>query len=351
MNGLRVAYVVNVFPKLSETFIAAEVAELVRRGVDVRVVSLRRPVEDLRHDVAEAVLGRVVHAPADPGAVLRDFRPQLVHAHFATEPAAAARDVAARLAVPFTFTAHGYDIHRRPPADFAERAAAAAAVVTVSKANARAIVERHGVPAGHVRVIHCGIDTERFRPNGGPADPPRIVAVARLAKVKNLPLLLQACAALKAKGLDFRVAVVGDGPERDELAAARRRLGVSELVDLVGPAVQSEVSAWWQRAAVGVLTSTSEGMPVSLMEAAACGVPVVATAVGGTPEVIEHGVTGLLTPSGDPLALAAGLERLLRDRALASGLGAAARQRAEERFSVAASVDRLLELWHERALT
>src|SRR5438046_5750844 len=199
----RVAYVVNVFPKLSETFIAWELAELQRRGVEVRIPSLRQPSEQLRQEiVTEASLGeRVVYDPREFRAALREFQPELLHAHFATEPAAAARELAAELQVPFTFTAHGYDIYRKPPADFARRAGAASAIITVSEANARYIVKTFGVPAAHTHVIPCGVDGERFSPRGERLEPPHVVCVARLKPVKNLGLLLEACGALQARGM------------------------------------------------------------------------------------------------------------------------------------------------------
>ena len=126
MMPSRVAYVINVFPKLSETFIAGELAELHRRHVGLRVLSLRQPVEILRHDfIARAGLDKITcYDPAKFPALLREFKPQMLHAHFATEPTAAARELAQEIGVPFTFTAHGYDIRRKPPPDFAERAAA-----------------------------------------------------------------------------------------------------------------------------------------------------------------------------------------------------------------------------------
>src|SRR5439155_18192535 len=101
------------------------------------------------------------------------------------------------------------------------------------------------------------------------------------------------------RGVNFRAVLIGDGPCRGALEETRSRLGLQEIVQMPGPAEQSEVLKWWQRATVGLLMSDQEGMPVSLMEAAACGVPVVATAVGGVPEMVEDGVTGLLVPAGD----------------------------------------------------
>jgi glycosyltransferase involved in cell wall biosynthesis len=276
---------------------------------------------------------------------LHEFRPDLIHGYFATQPAATARELAGDLGVPFTFGAHAHDIYRRPPEDFADRAAAARAIVTVSEANARYIARVFGVPPARIHVIPCGIDTERFRPGEEKAWPPTIVCVARLVPVKNHELLLEACADLRERGLDFRCVLVGDGRSRGHVETTRARLGLESVVELVGVAEQAEVLAWWQRATVAVLTSDSEGMPVALMEAAACGVPAVATAVAGVPELIEDGVSGLLAPAGDRRALAAALERLLRDPVLSARMGAAGRRRAEERFSLRLQVDRLLALW------
>lgn len=343
MTPRRIAYVVNCLPKLSQTFVENEVAELRRRNVDVHVLSLRLPADEPRHGILSA---DGVHYDARTfSSLLRSFRPQLVHAHFATEPTAVASTLATDLDVPFTFTAHGYDVYRRPPSDLAARASAAAAVVTVSNANARHLETAYGIDRRRISVLPCGVDTTRFRPGGIRADPPHVVCVARLVPVKNLRLLLEACRMLRERGREFRCVIVGDGRSRDELVALRDRLQLKRVVDLVGPAPQRDVLAWWRRAAAAVLTSDSEGLPVSLMEAAACGVPALATAVGGTPEVVEDGVTGLLVPPGDATAVASALDRLLQDTRSAACLGAAARRRIEERFSLARQVDGLVSLW------
>jgi len=379
MTPQRLVYVLKTFPKLSETFIAGELAELRRRGIELRILSMLPPREELRHDIIRSagLEQLTVYEPEKFASLVCEFRPQLLHAHFATESTATARELAVRADIPFTFTAHGYDIHRKPPPDFRERAMAARAVVTVSEANADYIARTFGVPREHMRVIPCGVDTEVFYPlkssqptpspsqegsAGAPAmvssppgrgqgwvqsQKPLLVCVARQVKVKNLGLLLAACAELQRRAVEFRCAMIGDGPLREELKAKRAELGLESIVEMPGAAEQGEVLRWWQSAAVAVLTSDNEGMPVSLMEAAACGVPAAATRVGGVSELVRDGETGLLAPAGDARGLADALERLLRDAALRARFGAAARRRAEEKFSIARQVGQLLALWSE----
>ena len=145
----------------------------------------------------------------------------------------------------------------------------------------------------------------------------------------------------------FRCVSVGDGVCRGELEQRRSELALDEFVEFVGAQEHSQVLAWWRRARVAVLTSEGEGMPVCLMEAASCGVPAVATSVGGVPELVGDGVTGLLAPAGNAPALADALQRLLENPAEAAALGRAARARAVERFSLARQVDELLAAWNE----
>lgn len=347
----RVACIVSHFPVISQTFVASELIELRRRGVEVRILALHRSEEVCHRFIVRAGLpamityGRDRFLPA-----LRDFEPDLLHAHFATEATAEARKLAAQLALPFTFTAHGYDIYDRAPEDFSERAAAAAAVVTVSRENARQIVRRFGVDRQRIRVIPCGVNLRRIRrtPAVRPLDEaPAIVCVARHEPVKNLTLLLEALGALRQRGTEFKAVLIGDGSCRNAIEAARRHLGLELHVEIKGASDHDGVLRWWRRASVAVLCSHREGLPVSLMEAAACGVPAVATRVGGIPELVQDGVTGVLTPAGDAPALADGLARLAGDPELRTAMGRAAHQRVEELFSVHRQVDAMLQLWSE----
>ena len=190
--------------------------------------------------------------------------------------------------------------------------------------------------------ISSALRRGRRRP---PSAAPTIVSVARHMPVKNLELLVEACAILRDRAIEFKCILIGDGPGRGRLEEEVRRLRLEHHIKLKGEMVRDEVLQWWRRAAVGVLSSHSEGMPISLIEAAACAVPAVATAVGGIPELVENGVTGLLVPPRDTAALADALSRIVTRPTLGRELGQAARRRAVERFSLSRQVDRLIALW------
>jgi glycosyltransferase involved in cell wall biosynthesis len=352
MTPRRIAYVLNIFPKISETFIAGEIAELRKRGVEICILSLLPPRNEPRHEiVSSAGLDRITNYDvASFGKMVRDFRPQLIHAHFAKEATGKARELSVEFGIPYSFTAHGYDIYRKPPADFYERAMAARAVVTVSEANANYIHATFGVPKSHLHVVSCGVDISFFHPERArrvQTDLPLFVCLARAVEVKNLPLLLEACAILRSRSVSFRCVLAGDGPLHSQLLQLRDKLQLTDIVEMPGVVTQTQALQYWHQAIVGILTSDNEGMPVCLMEAAACGVPVVATAVGGIPELVLNGETGILCERGNAVQIADAIASLLTDAEKRRRIAAAARKRAQERFSIVRQVDELQQIWAE----
>jgi glycosyltransferase involved in cell wall biosynthesis len=165
------------------------------------------------------------------------------------------------------------------------------------------------------------------RHEGGP---PLIVAVGRLAEPKDALTLVRAFAAVRER--PFTALLVGDGPDRPPVEAEVRRLGLEDAVTLTG--TRDDVPELLARADVFVLSSRSEGAPLSILEAMAAGLPVVSSCVGGVPELVADGETGLLVPPGDPAAMAAALGRLVADAGLRRRLGAAGRERAHRIFDV-----------------
>ena len=189
-----------------------------------------------------------------------------------------------------------------------------------------------GVDAGtcdpdHTVVIHNAVDVGSFAVSTHDAAVPTLISVGRFSYPKDFATLVDALARLAAP---HRALLVGDGPCRASIAADTRRRGID--VTFAGGRV--DVPALLAAADVFVLSSRSEGLPLSVLEAMAAALPVVATRVGGIPEVVVDGETGILVDAGDAAGLAAALERLLADAELRARLGRAGRRRAEKEFDL-----------------
>jgi glycosyltransferase involved in cell wall biosynthesis len=202
--------------------------------------------------------------------------------------------------------------------------------VCISRDSAARAV-RAGVPQSRVRTIWNGIDLSRFGPSGPCPQGPAVI-VARLAPEKDVSTLLRAAALAARSRPDFRLEIAGDGPCRPELERLAGELGLAESVRFLG-AVR-DVPALLGRARLFVLSSLTEGISLTLLEAMARGLPVVATHVGGNVEVVAEGQTGLLVPPREPERLAGALLGLWGDVEAGARLGWAGRQRAERYFDV-----------------
>lgn len=208
----------------------------------------------------------------------------------------------------------------------------------------RALLEAERPRPGSVLVLENGVDLDRFLDIAPPDDRARRVgAVANLRPVKGLDLLLAAAAELAPRFPAVSFHVAGGGEERGRLERQAATLGLAGRFHLPGP--QMDIPVFLADLDVAVLPSRAEGMPNAVLEYMAAARPIVASAVGAVPEMIEDGRHGLLVPPGDPDALAAAVARLLTDRSLARRLGLAARRRAVERYSRQAMVRRFEELY------
>jgi colanic acid/amylovoran biosynthesis glycosyltransferase len=180
-----------------------------------------------------------------------------------------------------------------------------------------------------------------------------VLAVARLIEKKGLPDLVSACGLLVGRGVPVRLELAGEGPLRVELEAAASRLGVQAVFH--GALPHERVLGLLRRATVYCLpcvvasTGDRDGLPTSVLEAMALGVPVVATALNGLAEAVVHERTGIVVPGRDPEALADALERLLGDPELRHRIAREARRHVEENFALERSVERLRSLFPEAA--
>jgi len=282
--------------------------------------------------------------PAAGLAPLLGRRADLVHVHLGEDlailPLAA---LAARpRQLPVVITVHCSLSHTLTPCDArtavlrrlggwierrAERRAAATVVYTARLAEL--LASDHGHPTVHL--IRRGVDRDRFADPGERFLPAlggrrRVVFVGRLVRAKGVQLLVEAMARLRTPGVDL--VFVGDGPERPAVERLARRLGIDDRLHITGFVPHRRVPAVLASADLLVLPSVYEELGTVLIEAMHAGLPVVATCVGGIPEAIEHGVTGLLVEPGDAAGLATAIDSVLSDPVLADRLGAGARRRA-----------------------
>jgi glycosyltransferase involved in cell wall biosynthesis len=396
-DRLNVAYIMSRFPKLSETFVLYEMLALQQQGVGVEIFPLINERANVMHEEAKPFAARARYQPVLSwpilkaqwrwlltrpraylglwGEVLRGtwgspnyligglgilpmaarFAEEMralgithIHAHFANHPTVAALAAHRLTGIPFSFTAHAHDLYVDQHM-LKQKVRAAAFVVAISNYNKELIIKHCGEDVREkVVVIHCGVDTSLFRPRqkvaGGPFT---IVCVGSLEEKKGQTHLVEACRLLKQRNLVFICHLIGDGQTRAALEQQIQQAGLAGVVRLEGGRPRAEVLRMLEQADVVALPSITtksgkmEGIPVALMEPLACEVPVVSTRISGIPELVEDGVTGLLVPPADPVALAGALERLAHDPELGRRLGRAGRAKVLREFDLAATTNQL----------
>jgi glycosyltransferase involved in cell wall biosynthesis len=280
--------------------------------------------------------------------IVRRERPDVIHAHnpAAAAAAALARGLARRRGTAIVASYHGVDAHRLGRAA-AALALLADAVVAVSPSAANQLEER-GLP--RVTWIYNGIDPvversrEEVRREFGVEDAELLVTVGRYSAEKNQALLLGAIAELAPRRPRLRALLVGEGPLRKELQARIEELGLAEAVQLTGPRADAvDIVA---AADVFALTSSSEALGIALLEAMSVGCPVVATEVGGVPDFVRDGETGLLVADGDAAGLAEAIERLLDDATLREKLVREGQALVRNTFGKETMVERYLAVYN-----
>jgi glycosyltransferase involved in cell wall biosynthesis len=407
-QGLKVAYIMSRFPKLTETFILYEMLAMRQQGIQVEVYPLLREREAVMHPEAVQFVNiahfqpfislRMIRANLHflwkkpfvylktlwdvlranwgsfnfftgvigifPKTVLfayqmRAAKVQHVHAHFASHPAAAGFIIHRLVGIPYSFTAHGSDLHRDRHM-LREKVAEAAFAAAISEYNQELIIsECRGNYREKVKVVHCGVDTEVFRarshetPYEKGENPFLILCVGTLHEVKGQAYLIEACRQLQERGFSLECHFVGDGPDKEALTDLVRQAGLADKVHFHGKLTRDEIARLLLDA--DVLTAPSvptrdgrrEGIPMVLMEAMGSGVPVIASNLSGIPELVNDQLTGLLVPPRDATSLADALQRYLKDRELRHRLGRAGREKVVEEFDLNKNAARLAQQFLE----
>lgn len=397
---MRVAFVLKGYPRLSEAFVAQEIAALERRGLDILIVSLRRPTDRRRNPIHDAIRAGVTYLPEylllEPLRVLRAwlkvrkfptyknanrawlrdlardptpnrlrrFGQALVlaaelpsdvarlHAHFLHTPASVARYAAMLRGLPWTGSAHAKDIWTTPEWEKREKLASCEWLVTCTRVNRDHLDAL--APAGRVELVYHGIDLARFPPmvgrrevrDGSKVGPVTILSVSRLVEKKGTEVLLEALARL-APTLDWKFIHAGGGPLARKLEGRARALGIAARVEWRGPLTQDQLLVEYRQADLFVLASRiaadgdRDGLPNVLAEAQSQALACVATRVSAIPELVRDGSTGLLVEENDPDALARTIDSLITDPARRRLLGEAGLARVRNDFSLQENLDRL----------
>ncbi|HYN11389.1 MAG TPA: glycosyltransferase family 4 protein [Burkholderiales bacterium] len=396
---MRVAFVLKGYPRLSEAFIAQEIAALERRGLDILIVSLRRPTERRRNPVHDRIRAPVVYLPEylllEPLRVvrawlkvrklptykktnrvwlrdlardptpnrLRRFGQALVlaaelppdvarlHAHFLHTPASVARYAAMLRALPWTGSAHAKDIWTTPEWEKREKLASCEWLVTCTRVNREHLDAL--APPGRVELVYHGVDLGRFPPprgeradRDGSKDPVMILSVSRLVEKKGTEVLLEALSRISSH-LNWKFVHAGGGPLASRLERRARALGIAARVEWRGPLTQDQLLDEYRRADLFVLASRiaadgdRDGLPNVLAEAQSQALACVATRVSAIPELVRDGSTGLLVEENDPDALARTIGALIADPARRRLLGEAGLARVRNDFSLQENLDRL----------
>lgn len=397
----KLAYIMSRFPKISETFILFEILEMEKLGASVEVYPLLRERQPVMHPEAEKMCARAHFMPFVSWAIVRanlSFmarRPlrycgtlaeclwstkgyrnffwgalvywlkavafafkmkhqgiEHIHAHFCNHPTLVAFIVHRLTGIPYSFIAHGSDLHKNRTM-LGKKIAASSFAVTVSKFNL-AVLQSACDEAARKKtlILHCGIDPEVFFPrkkkaSGGAL---RIVCVGSFEEVKGHQHLVEACRILREREVEFVCDLIGDGPRREAITEQIKAAHLEKRVIVHGSMKRADVVRMLAAADVKALASVPtaegkrEGVPVVLMEAMACGLPVISSQLSGIPELVENMHTGILVPPGDAAGFARALEQLQHDPALRERMGQAGREKVLREYNLKENTKRLLQM-------
>jgi glycosyltransferase involved in cell wall biosynthesis len=382
-----IGLLVKTYPKLSETFILEEILGLEAHGLPLHIFSLQRPTDAIAHAASRRVQAPVSYLPPErPSAVVSLIKAHIallsksprryletllfgirlqernrtrafvqavclaheltrigvlhLHVHFASEPAGVAELVSRLTGISYSISAHAKDIYLSSPDSLRRKLRQARFTVTCTEYN-RIHLSRLAGPGTTVLRMYHGVDPRRFhrRPvTDCSSEVPLLLSVGRLREKKGFAILIEACRLLRDTGTAIRCQIVGYGEQHDQLQSLIARHALHASVRLAGKMAHEQLIELYREAAVFALPcqiasdGDRDGIPNVVLEALAMEIAVVSTNVSGIPEVIEHGVNGLLVEPGDANALAGAIRLVLEEPELRKRLGAAGRRTIVDRF-------------------
>jgi colanic acid/amylovoran biosynthesis glycosyltransferase len=403
LNPLRIAYILGTFPQLTQTFVTREIFWIRSFGVEVQVFSLSRPKSPPVDEQVTELLPFVRYSPIlsisvlaaqiyflvrSPRRYLRalakvvrftyrepvilfralmnfpksvyfarqmhEFGVDHVHAHFVTLAAISASVVSELLGVTYSIHAHAVGLFQRNLQDVCRQLEDASRVITISSYHRAYIADMsHNLAADEIDVVYCSLETERFRPNPrlNGDGPVRLLSVGRLIEKKGFEYLIDACALLVNSGFEMQCRIAGAGPLQKALQARIDHHGLQGQVTLLGAVEQDHILELYQESDAFVLAcvvgkdGNRDGLPVVLVEAMSCGLPVISTPVAGITDLIQPEETGVLVEQRDSVALAEAMKGLIVDENRRKQLGKRARQKVEADFQIQQNAARLATIF------
>jgi glycosyltransferase involved in cell wall biosynthesis len=406
----KIAYIVSRFPHLPETFILREMISLEQLGWQIELYPLIIQQKGLIHQEAlpwvarahavpwvslallKANIARLIRHPRQylsvfwrtlwgnlrspkflvralllfPRAVWMADRFKAdginhIHAHYATHPALVAWLINQLTGISYSITVHAHDIFVEKPM-LATKLQDSVFVSSISEFNRKYLVDMFGSWVQQkTQIVRCGIDPAYYgnekSVNAGRTGRLEIISIGSLQPYKGHMYLVKACIELQKNGIPFRCRIVGGGDLRPMLERAIRENHLDDLVELMGPRTQDEVSRLLRTANCYVQPSVitpsgkMEGIPVALMEAMVSGIPVIATSISGIPELVRNGDTGWLVPPENVNALADALSQVYRDPAEAHKRARSGRRWVLDEFELFSNVKKLSSLFAQSSLS
>lgn len=384
---VKVGYILRKFPVLSETFILNEILALEERGVQVHIFSLCRTSDPRFHDGLVKLKARISYIPdiTDPKKIWNVHRKYIknkrklyfkqlaksalsghpnfmwryiqsvcvareakrlgithFHAHFADNSATVASYASNLTGIPFSFSAHAVDIFKKvTPKELTKKVSDASFVVAISEYNKQYLQEVTKQEPDKIVRVYNGINLNRYQPPKvlNLKNTFTILAVARLVEKKGLDVLIKACHRLKEQGMSFQCLIVGKGAMKAKLLELISNLELENHVYMLGAKTQLEVLELYHQVHLFVLPSiiasdgNREGLPVSITEALACGLPVVTTPCTGITEAVHDRHNGLIVPCNDDQALSDAIKVMYEDKTLYNKIKSNAHASVKSQFN------------------
>ena len=409
---MNIAYILNIFPRLYQTFILNDMAHLKRQGHDIYVFSAGKPYDNIFHgdavafsentvyfsDLVNETMGKVnqyifkfalrtkkynpiyektiqyiFHEMSNKGYDKKYFKDldwrlhalpsvanalikkeiDVIHAGFGSNESTYAMIMSEMTRIPFTFETHAKDLFVKFPfAD--EKIRKAQRLFTISEYNKKYLTEHLRCPPSKIVVkrvscnrTYCDQISLKGRKDN------LILSVCRLDSIKGLEYAIEAFSKVVRKRNDLKYVIIGDGPLRGDLTGQVERLSLSEKVSFPGNVTNEQVLNLIAQATIVLMPSViaqngdRDGIPTALIEAMYMKTPVISSRVSGIPELIDDGMNGFLTESGDVDQIAGKMERLLSDESLRTRMGDLAREKVDREFNIEDNVNKLISAWKD----